>query len=58
MKDLSEESKELKAKEVVRQNCTVDDIKDNDRWVSFYTGFSPILYFGPSTNVYYLQQRI
>ena len=42
---LSEENKELRAKVVVSQNFSVDDIKSNDKWVSFYTGFQSYAVF-------------
>ena len=42
---LSEENKELRAKVVVSQNFSVDDIKSSDKWVSFYTGFQSYAVF-------------
>ena len=42
---LSEENKELRAKVVVSQSFSVDDIKSNDKWVSFYTGFQSYAVF-------------
>ena len=42
---VSEENKELRAKVVVSQSFSVDDIKSNDKWVSFYIGFQSYAVF-------------
>lgn len=57
VESLCKKNKKWKATVVpLSQNFSIDDIKDNDEWVSFYTKISVLCcVLGHSTNSYCLQ---